>query len=172
VPDSRQHIAMFPGTFDPVTYGHLDIIERASRMYPRLIVAVGNNPEKASLFTAQERVHMLQAKLAHLENVEVQPYDGLTAAFARDVGARVIIRGIRDNVDLHAELELANTNLMISGIETVFLMASSQHALTSSNLIKQIVHIGGYDVNRLSRLVPLDVAEALEQRMRERKPRR
>lgn len=169
MPDMRKSVAMFPGTFDPLTYGHLDIIERASRMYQRVIVAVGNNPEKAPLFTSQERVEMLQSKLEHLPNVEVLPYEGLTARFARDIGAGVILRGIRDNVDLHAELELANTNMMISDMETVFLMASSQHALTSSTLIKQIVEIGGYDPGRLARLVPLDVAQRLEERMRARK---
>ncbi|GMU36854.1 MAG: pantetheine-phosphate adenylyltransferase [Phycisphaerae bacterium] len=166
MPDSSKSVGMFPGTFDPVTYGHLDIIERAARMYARLIVAVGHNPEKASVFTAPERVEMLRAQVSHLTNVEVRPYEGLTARFARDVGAGVIVRGIRDNVDLHAELELANTNMLISDIETVFLMASSQHAMTSSTLIKQIVEIGGYDTNRLARLVPLEIARRLEDRIR------
>ncbi|MCC7290470.1 MAG: pantetheine-phosphate adenylyltransferase [Phycisphaerales bacterium] len=171
MPDNRSSVAMFPGTFDPFTYGHLDIIERAARLYPRLIVAVGDNPEKTPLFSAEERVEMLRAKVAHVTNVEVQRYEGLTARFARDIRAGVIIRGIRDNVDLHAELELANTNMMISDIETVFLMASSAHALTSSTLIKQIVEIGGYDTNRLARLVPLDIARRLEERIPEGKRR-
>jgi pantetheine-phosphate adenylyltransferase len=93
---------------------------------------------------------------------------GLTVEYARAVGARVILRGIRDNVDLHAELEIATTNLIIGGIETVFLMTSGQHMLTSSTLIKQIVEIGRYDSDRLARLVPLDVAKKLEQRLRGR----
>lgn len=169
MPENRSSVAMFPGTFDPFTYGHLDIIERAARLYPRLIVAVGDNPEKTPLFSAEERVEMLRAKVAHVTNVEVLRYEGLTARFARDIRAGVIIRGIRDNVDLHAELELANTNMMISDIETVFLMASSAHALTSSTLIKQIVEIGGYDTNRLARLVPLDIARRLEERIPDRK---
>ncbi len=160
--------ALFPGAFDPVTHGHLDIIQRAAKLYHRLIVAVGNNPEKEELFTAGERVEMIQQHVADLTNVEVQSYDRLTVEFAREAGAGVILRGIRDNVDLHAELEIANTNLIISDIETVFLMASDQHALTSSRLIKQVVAIGGYDPDRLARLVPLDVAKRLEAKLREK----
>jgi len=161
-------VALFPGAFDPVTHGHLDIIQRASKLYDRLIVAVGHNPEKLDLFTATERVEMIERHVSRLPNVEVRSYDGLTVEFARKAVASVILRGIRDNVDLHAELEIANTNLLISDIETVFLMASDQYALTSSRLIKQIVSIGGYDRDRLARLVPLDVAEQLEARLRER----
>jgi pantetheine-phosphate adenylyltransferase len=96
----------------------------------------------------------------------VQTYAGLTVEFARNVGAGVILRGIRDTVDLHAELEIAMTNRIISGIETVFLMTSGDHILTSSALIKQVVEIGEYDSDHLARLVPLDVAKRLEQRLR------
>lgn len=169
MPDTCKMVAIFPGAFDPLTLGHLDIIERASRLYVRLIVAVGHNPEKQDVFTADERVEMIRSHVVQLPNVEVLAYNGLTVKFARQVGAGVILRGIRDNVDLHAELEIANTNLAISDIETIFMMASDQHALTSSRLIKQIVSIGGYDAGRLARLVPLDVAQRLEARLRERK---
>lgn len=160
------NLAVFPGTFDPVTNGHLDIIERASRLYDRFIVAVGENPLKKSVFTPDERKQMMIEHTRGWKGIEVQTFTGLTVEYARFVGARVIVRGIRDNVDLHAELEIATTNLIIGGIETVFLMTSGQHMLTSSTLIKQIVEIGRYDPDHLAKLVPLDVAKKLEQRLR------
>lgn len=161
-----QIIALFPGMFDPLTYGHLDIIERASQLYEKLIIAIGQNPLKEEVFNSEERLEMMKQHTHQFSNVEVQTYSGLTIEFARQVGARVILRGIRDNVDLHAELEIATTNRIIGDIETVFLMTSGQHVLTSSTLIRQIVEIGQYDPDRLSRLIPLDVAKKLEQRLR------
>ena len=161
------NLAVFPGSFDPVTHGHLDIIQRASVLYERLIVAVGQNPLKDEVFTPQERKEMVVEHTANLANVEVRTYSGLTVEFARSIGAGVILRGLRDNMDLHAELEIAVTNRIIGDIETVFLMTSGQHILTSSTLIKQIVEIGQYDTNRLARLVPLDVARRLEKRLRD-----
>ncbi len=166
MPRQTPNLAIFPGTFDPVTHGHLDIIQRASKLYERLIVAVGENPLKTRVFTLEERKDMLIEHISDLSNVEVRIYSGLTVEFARSVGAGVILRGIRDNVDLHAELEIATTNLIIGDVETVFLMTSGQHMLTSSNLIKQIVEIGRYDTGHLARLVPLDVARRLEERLR------
>ncbi len=166
MPQPTPSLAIFPGMFDPVTHGHLDIIQRAARLYERLIVAVGQNPLKTEVFTAEEREEMLVTHTADLPSVEVQTYAGLTVEFARNVGAGVILRGIRDTVDLHAELEIAMTNRIISGIETVFLMTSGDHILTSSALIKQVVEIGEYDSDHLARLVPLDVAKRLEQRLR------
>lgn len=160
------NLALFPGMFDPVTLGHLDIIERASRLYDRLVVAVGDNPLKKEVFAQEERREMLIAHTARLKHVEVAGYTGLTVEFARRLGARVILRGIRDHVDLHAELEIATTNLIMGGIETVFLMTAGQHSLTSSTLIKQIVQFGQYDPDHLARLVPLDVARRLEIKLR------
>ncbi len=165
---ASENLAVFPGMFDPVTNGHLDIIERASHLYDRLIVAVGENPLKQAVFTPAERKQMMIENTRHLANIEVQTYSGLTVEYARAVGARAILRGIRDNVDLHAELEIATMNLIIGGIETVFLMTSGQHMLTSSTLIKQIVEIGRYNSDHLAKLVPLDVAKKLEQRLRAR----
>ncbi len=162
--DSR--IALFPGAFDPVTHGHLDIIERAAKLYDRLVVAIGINPLKQTIFTPEERAEMLSAHTSPLNNVKVRTYEDLTVEFAKQVGAGVILRGIRDTVDLHNELQIANTNLIIGGIETMFLMTSHEHVLTSSSLIKQIVEIGGYDSNRIAKLVPLDVATKLEKRLR------
>ena len=169
---SEPNIAVFPGAFDPCTHGHLDIIERASRLYDTLIVGVGDNPLKTQVFSLDERKEMLASHTAQLPNVEVKTYSGLTVDFAKSVGARVILRGIRDNVDLHAELEIATTNLIIGDLETVFLMTSGQHILTSSALIKQIVEIGRYDSDHLSRLVPLDIAKRLAERLRGSEKRR
>ncbi len=160
------NIAIFPGMFDPVTHGHLDIIARASRLYAKLLVAVGDNPLKEEVFTPQQRLEMLAEHTSHLSNVEVQTYSGLTVEFARSVRAGVILRGIRDTVDLHAELEIATANRIIGDIETVFMVTSGEHVLTSSTLIKQIVEIGQYDAAHLARLVPLDVAKRLEERLR------
>ncbi len=160
------NVAVFPGMFDPVTHGHLDIIERAAKLYGRLVVAVGDNPLKAEVFTPVERRKMLVTHTSHLANVETVTYSGLTVEFAKSLGACVILRGIRDNVDLHAELEIATTNLIMGGIETVFLMTAGQHILTSSTLIKQIVQFGKYDPVHLARLVPLDVAQRLAQRLK------
>ncbi|MGD2108306.1 MAG: pantetheine-phosphate adenylyltransferase, partial [Phycisphaerae bacterium] len=144
---ANPNLAIFPGMFDPVTHGHLDIIRRASKLYDKLIVAVGENPVKTQVFTLDERKEMLDTHTAELGNVEVCVYDGLTVDFARGVGAGVILRGIRDTVDLHAELEIATTNRIIGGLETVFLATSEQQMLTSSTLIKQIVEIGRYDAD-------------------------
>ncbi len=165
---AKSHVAIFPGAFDPMTYGHVDIISRASRLYEKLIVAIGHNPMKQQVFTADERAEMLTVHTASFPSVEVQTYTGLTVEYARQVGARVILRGIRDSVDLHAELEIATTNRIIGDIETVFLMTSDQHVLTSSTLIKQIVEIGEYDSQHLARLVPLDVAQRLKERLSKR----
>ncbi|HEY3244164.1 MAG TPA: pantetheine-phosphate adenylyltransferase [Phycisphaerae bacterium] len=168
MPDSNSTVAVFPGSFDPITLGHVDIIRRAARLFKRVIVAVGRNPEKTSVFTPAERVEMIQELIADIPNAAVQAYKGLTMDFVRGVGAGVILRGIRDSVDLRDELEVANTNLLVGDVETVFLMTSDQHALTSSTLIKQIVEIGGYDPQRLARLVPPTVARRLEAKLRHR----
>lgn len=166
MPEPQMDVAIFPGMFDPVTHGHLDIIRRASSLYRKLIVAVGVNPLKSEVFSQEERREMIKEHTCELGNIEVRTYDGLTIEYARQIGAGVILRGIRDSVDVHAELEIAMTNRIIGDIETVFLMTSGQHILTSSTLIKQIVEIGTADSEHLSRLVPMDVARRLEARLR------
>ena len=153
----RQTIAIFPGTFDPVTLGHTDLITRASRLFHRIVIGVGHNPEKSAMFSTQERVEMISELVSDLSNVVVESYDGLTMAFVRKIGGNVILRGIRDGSDLRDELQFANTNLIVGDIETVFLMTSDQHALTSSTLIKQIIELGGGNTERLSHLVPPNV---------------
>src|SRR5262245_18764704 len=157
--------AIFPGTFDPPTNGHLDIIDRGRRLFDRLIVAVGQNPEKEQLFTAPERVEMLKELLTDMSSVTVEAYAGLTMDFAKSRGARAILRGIRDASDLGYELQQATANLTVGGVETVFLLAGDQYILTSSTLIKQIVEMGGSERARLLRFVPPSVATRLRQRL-------
>ncbi len=156
--------AVFPGAFDPFTNGHLDLVRRAVKLVDDLIVAVGQNPEKRELFTAAERVEMIEELIHDLPGVRVEAYEGLTAEFVRLVRADAIIRGIRDNVDLHFELQQANINLAIGDVETIFLMTRDQFALTSSTYIKQIVELGCQDVATLSRLVPPSIAERLRRK--------
>ena len=166
MPERNLIRAVLPGAFDPLTNGHLDLIKRAAQMVDELIVAIGHNPEKAALFTAPERMEMLREVLAGMDGVLVQAYEGLTADFVKSVDAKVIIRGIRDNVDLHYELQQANVNLIVGNVETLFLMTRDQFALTSSTYIKQIVEMGVQDLERLSRLVPANVAVRLRDKFK------
>jgi len=158
----KGRLAVYPGTFDPITLGHLDLIERGKQLFPELIVGVGIDPNKKKdeLFTQGERVEMIEQLVAKWPNVRVMAYPDLTYEFVRRVGGLVILRGIRDSVDLRQELLKANTNLLLGGVETVFLMGSHDHALTSSTLIKEIVALGG-KMETISRLVPPVVAERL-----------
>jgi pantetheine-phosphate adenylyltransferase len=157
--------AVFPGSFDPITNGHLDIIQRASGLFERVIVAVGQNPAKAEVFSPEERVRMIAELVREFPNVNVASYSGLTIDFVRQAGGDVILRGIRDTLDVRDELQAANTNLIVGGIETVFLMASDQYTLTSSTFIKQIVSLGGDASTRLSALVPTNVLEQLRAKL-------
>jgi len=161
--EKPQHIvAVYPGSFDPVTHGHLDVIRRASRLFNELVVGIGRNPGKDELFTPRERLDLLLPHLRDLPNVRAATYDGLTIDFVRSVGGRVLVRGIRDVADLSDEVQQANLNLAIGGIETVFLLTSDQHVLTSSTYVKQIYELGGGDLERVKRLVPDNVARALQ----------
>ncbi len=165
---TRLQIALFPGTFDPPTNGHLDIIQRGCVLFDQVVVAVGRNPEKEQVFPTDERIAMLRELLKDTARVIVEAYDGLTMDFARERGVGAILRGIRDDADLHYELQQANLNLMVGGVETVFLLASDQHILTSSTLIRQVVEMGGSDEKRLHRLVPPMVARRLFERLRKK----
>lgn len=159
-------VAVYPGSFDPVTYGHLDLIRRAARLFNELVVGVGRNPDKQELFTPAERVELLRPHLRDLPNVRIEAYEGLTMDFVHRVGGRVLVRGLRDVADLSHEVQQANVNMLIGGIETVFLLTSDQHVLTSSTYIKQIFELGGGRTERIERLVPPNVARALARKLR------
>ena len=155
--------AMYPGSFDPVTRGHLDIIRRASRMFDRLIVAVLNNSAKTPLFTAEERVQMLRECCADIPNVEVDSFDGLTVSFAEQRGATVMVRGLRAVTDFENEIQLAHTNhALLPGIETVFLATSLQWSYLSSTIVKEAAHYR----QDVSQFVAPNVAEALAAKRR------
>lgn len=162
----RNTIAVFPGTFDPITLGHLDLIDRASKLFSRIVVGVGHNPEKPAMFSPAERVEMINELVREFDNVSVKSYAGLTMEFVQHESAGVILRGIRDSVDLRDELQFANTNLIVGDVETVFLMTSERYALTSSTLIKQIVELGGTGFERLASLVPGGVLKRLQDKLR------
>lgn len=167
MPENTEHIiAVYPGTFDPVTHGHLDVIRRASRLFNALVVGVGRNPDKDELFTPQERLELLRPHLEEFPNVRAEAYEGLTFDFVRQCGARVLVRGIRDTTDLSNELLQANLNLTVGQVDTVFLLTRDQHVLTSSTYIKQIYELGGGDLDRIERLVPSNVAAALARKLR------
>lgn len=153
--------AVYAGSFDPPTFGHLDLIERAGKMFDRLIVAVGRNNEKTSLFTPDERIEMLQHATGDLSNVEITSFRGLTVDFAREQGAIALIRGLRVLSDFEYELTLAVTNHKLDPeIDTVCLMPSERYLLVSSRFVKEIAMFGG-DV---SQFVPEEVVQRLAQK--------
>ena len=154
-------IALVPGSFDPVTLGHLDIIERAARHFDTLIVAVIRNPQKTgSLFTLEERQELLAECLAHVPNIRIEFFKGLLVEFAKDHGAQAIVKGLRAVSDYEYEMQMAQTNEAVTGVRTVFLPAVSAHAFVSSTFIREIARYGG-DVTAL---VPPPVARRLEER--------
>ena len=156
-------LAIYPGTFDPVTNGHLDIATRAASLFDRLIVAVYDRPLKNLLFTTEERVAMLKQALQKLPNTSVQGYSGLTVSFAQDVGASVIVRGLRVLSDFELEFQMALTNRELApGIDTVCLMTAHRFAFLSSGITKEIAMAGG----NVKDMVPPHVAVALKERFR------
>lgn len=145
--------AVYTGSFDPISLGHLNVIERSSRLVDELIVGVGHNIDKQSLFTAQERVDLIKLATQHLANVEVKMFSGLAVRFVRECGSRVIVRGVRSLGDIEAEFTMTLANRQLdSDIETVFLMADDQFSHVSSSLIKQIASLAGDE--ELARFVP------------------
>lgn len=141
---SGSRVAIYPGSFDPVTSGHYDIIVRASRLFERLIVAVAPNPNKQPLFSVEERVAILQEVCASLPNVQVESFEGLLVDFAKQRGAQVIVKGLRAVSDFDYELQMALTNRRLCPqIETVFMMTSSEYVFLSSSIVKEIARLGG-----------------------------
>lgn len=165
MPDSvlSPRTAVYTGTFDPVHFGHLDIIKRGSRLFERLIVGVGSNMDKKTLFTPDERVLLIREVSREWKNVEVQSFDGLAVSFVRQCGAMVVLRGLRTLSDMEYEftMSLMNRNLDPE-IETVFLMAKEEFSHVSSSLLRQIAVLGG----DLSKFLPPSVRKALIERVR------
>ena len=154
-------IALCPGSFDPVTNGHLDIIERTSRHFDDVIVAVIRNPQKAqSLFTLEERQEMLREVTAHLSNIRIEFFKGLLVEFAEEHGANAIVKGLRAITDFDYELQMAQMNQRLSGIDTFFISTSPQHSFLSSSLVREVARYGG-DVTSM---VPPVIAKRLAER--------
>ncbi len=178
-----EHVAVFPGSFDPATYGHLDVIARGRRLFDRVVVGVGRNPGKEPLFSIDERVEMLRELIAQMvlrdqgagqAPVSVEPFDGLTVDFARraagpsPLAEPVLLRGIRNLSDLQSEVQQALTNRQVGGLETAFVVAGPDFAYTSSSLIRQITALG--EPEQLTSMVPASVLERLKEKKRQKHP--
>jgi len=155
--------AIYPGTYDPPTNGHLDLIARGTKLFEHLTVAILNNPVKNPLFTVEERVEMLIESTRQFENVSVATFEGLTVEFARQIGATAVLRGIRAITDYESEFQMALMNRRLAPeIETVFLQPAGRYSFVSSRLVKEVVSFGG----KVDGLVPANVAKRLVGRMR------
>lgn len=149
-------IAIYPGSFDPPTLGHLDVLDRAARLFDKVIVAVGRNSSKAPMLTVEERVDALRRCCSHLPNVEADEFDGLLVEYARKKGASAIVRGLRATADFDYEFQIAMANRRLAGeIETVFLMTKWEHSFLSSSIVREVARLGG----DFDQFVPAPVAE-------------
>jgi pantetheine-phosphate adenylyltransferase len=164
MPFSTSHrIAVYTGVFDPIHRGHMDVITRGSHVFDKLVVGVGNNPEKTNFFSLAERVDLAKQVVASLDNVEVLPFTGLAVHFVRQMGAKVMLRGLRTLSDMEYEFTMSLTNLALDPeIETIFLMAKEEYSHVSSTLIRQIATFKG-DV---AKFVPVEVKTALLRKLR------
>lgn len=163
MPSAAPRIAVYTGSFDPITLGHLNVIERGSRLVDTLIVGIGINVVKSPLFSPRERIDLVRRVTARLGNVEVREFTGLSVKFVRSCNARVMIRGVRPLTDISAEITMMMANRQLDPeIETVFLMADLEYAHVSSSLIKQIAPLASDEA--LTRFVPPEVVEALRKK--------
>ena len=154
--------AIYPGSFDPATYGHLDIIRRAASLFDEVVVGVLNNSAKSPLFSVEERVNILEKATKDIPNVVIRPFDGLSVNFARENHAQVIIRGLRAVTDFEYELQMAQTNRVLAqDIDTVFMTTSLEYAYLSSTIMKEVASFGG----DLSKFAPPEIIEAVKQKM-------
>jgi pantetheine-phosphate adenylyltransferase len=160
---AKKHVkAIFPGSFDPITNGHLDVINRGIKLFDEVIVAVGRSPVKNKLFTPEERVEMIAELVADIPGVSVESFDCLTVEYAVERGADAILRGLRSLTDVQYEFKLAMTNRAVAGIETVFVMTSEEYGFTSSTLIREVASLGG----NVSNLIPENVYKRLQERLK------
>ena len=151
-------IALYPGSFDPITNGHLDVLERASRMFDRVVIAVLNNTNKKSFLPIQTRVDLIKETIKGMKNVTVDSFDGLTVEYAKKIGAKFLIRGLRTITDFEYEVQLSQTNQVIAPeIDTVFLSTKTEHNFISSSMVREL---SNYNTD-ISKFVPKNVAEYL-----------
>lgn len=161
---SSDQIAIYAGSFDPPTNGHLDLVDRASRLFPRVVVALGQHPTRSALFSVEERLQLLQQVCEPYANVSVALFDGLLVDYARKIGARVVVRGLRAATDFEYELQIAHANADLApNVDTVFLPTRTNYGFISASLVREIASHGG-DV---SRYAPPAVCEALQAKYRQ-----
>lgn len=157
-------IAVCPGSFDPITYGHLDIIERTSKVFDKVYISVLRNSSKKGLFMPQERVDMIEEVTSHLDNVEVKQFDGLLVDFCHEVGAKAIVRGLRAVSDFEYEMQLTSMNRKLdSDIETIYMMTNNNYSFISSSIVKEVAKYGG----KIEDVVPPHVAMLLQDKFSE-----
>ena len=160
---SDKKIALYPGSFDPITNGHLDVLERASRMFDSVVIAVLKHPEKKSFLSVEQRVNLIKESIKDMENVSVDSFDGLTVEYARKIGAKFLIRGLRTITDFEYEVQLCQTNQVIApDIDTVFLSTKPQHNFISSSIVREL----SSHKTDISKFVPKNVVEYLQNNIR------
>ena len=157
--------AIYPGSFDPITYGHINLIERGLKIFDKLVIGVACNVRKAPLFTAEERIEMIRASLPDAKNIEIDTFEGLLIDYAKKQNSRIILRGLRALSDFEFEFQLAHMNARLGastpdGIETIFMMTGEEHFYVSSSLVREISSFGG----DISGLVPQIVEDQLKQK--------
>ena len=156
---SNQKIALYPGSFDPITNGHLDVLERASRMFDVVVIAVLNHPNKKAYLTVNERVELIREATNNIPNVRVDSFNGLTVEYAKKIGAKFLIRGLRTITDFEYEIQLCQTNHVIApDIDTVFLSTKPEHNFISSSMVKELSNLK----TDISKFVPENVVEYLK----------
>ncbi|MBQ7286681.1 MAG: pantetheine-phosphate adenylyltransferase [Candidatus Gastranaerophilales bacterium] len=160
---SDKKIALYPGSFDPITNGHLDVLERASRMFDSVVIAVLKHPEKKSFLSVEQRVDLIKESIKDMKNVSVDSFNGLTVEYARKIGAKFLIRGLRTITDFEYEVQLCQTNQVIApDIDTVFLSTKPQHNFISSSIVREL----SSHKTDISKFVPKNVVEYLQNNIR------
>lgn len=162
--DLSPRIAVYPGSFDPITLGHLNVVERVSRLFDRVIVGIGINIGKQPMFEPEERVELVRMATEHLGNIEIRTFSGLAVEFVKECGCRVMVRGVRPITDIHAELTMMMANRRLAPeVETLFMIADGELAHVSSSLIKEIAPLAGD--KELARFLPQKVVRAVREKL-------